>query len=187
MIREGTVYLPTYPAVLIANQCGLAPAIITEEMYDRFMIHGPLLIKNDLGYQNIPESEWREIVIQEINRPMDRLKTFQQLSFSGATLDIAIAGSYFGYDISDQQREALAIIHQLSRSWATGELATALMETMREKLSGKDKAQIAETIVAIMNGESPDDAAKGKKGRVGRTIKEFYMEFTTDESKPRTN
>ena len=166
---------PTFPtdtAVVIANHAGLS-AIRNDDELERYWLTSLKYARPE--WKSMDADEWDDYFTNVITPEMTRLAMFQKLSVSGELGD-AINVAYIGIDINEEQHASLDMIHKYTNSWTKGEIVDRLVAEVKSNrsLNGKDKANIAETAVTIMNGETPNSTG----GKAGKSVKAFMMELT---------
>lgn len=171
-MNDPDMMFPSFPAVLLANHAGLA-SLNTDELVRRFKVD-PNMIKYLDPYRTMDDDEFKSM-LKDLSAEMDRLKLFQLISVTG-DFDTALTTAFFKVELEDEQTETLKVIHKFTNSWTKGHVVSKLMEELENKLSGRDKASIADAMVEIMNGGSPDNLP----GKVGARVKTFVMELTSD-------
>lgn len=166
---------PTFPtdtAVLIANHAGLL-SIATEDQLKRYWVGSLKYSRKE--WKDMSDKEW-EIFNRDVIEPeMNRLALFQKLSVAGDYKD-AVAVAYIGVELTEEQSASLEVIHRYTNNWTKGEIVNTLVTEINNNstLNGKDKANMAETAVGIMDGGNPGDAT----GAGGKKVKAFMMELT---------
>ena len=115
----------------------------------------------------------------ELLAECDRIKLFQQMSIA-STFDMAITAAWPIKSERDKLTETqitiLEVIYEMTRNWSVGYVAEKLIEAIETDRTSS-KPALADALIAIMNGQSPNEVATGK---AAGTIKQFFMELTTD-------
>ena len=96
-----------------------------------------------------------------------RLKHFQQMAIACELEDAMV--SYHGYEINDEQKQMLELIHKSTRHWLLGAVTGQIIERLKsERIANKDFAQLAVLVFQnLLDGEqSPEEVFNTVKGHL---------------------
>lgn len=99
------------------------------------------------------------------------LGQFQQMAITCSLQDAFIA--YHGYQLTDEQVDALRIIYTSTKPWLLGHVVGVLMDKLDDpKLSNRDFAEALKTIIEQIKQGDPDPETKqAAKGMLIRLAK----------------
>lgn len=163
---------PTDSAIKLSNAVGLCE-LPTRDHFDNACIN-PYFGKDEY------KSSHADLISQ-----CEVIRLFQQMAVS-SDFDLALLASFplkpVREALTEEQLAMLKLIHEMTKNWATGHITNKLIEHLNIGQS-KDAAGIADALIAILNGQSPSEAAKGKAaGSAKKPIKQFLLGLTGDST-----
>lgn len=102
-----------------------------------------ILVAQQHGLFVPPEYEaGNEVLWHELK---DRLSNFQKMAMSASYDDCLIA--YYGYELTDQQKEILKFIFEKTKVWLMGHVAESIFDKLQKPATtGRDAKELAELL-----------------------------------------
>ena len=128
-----------------------------------FVGHTEFLARS-VGLYNVESNfEFRMTISDYLNSELDdhnTLAEFQQMSIAAKFEDCLVA--YYGKELTQEQKDALKVIHSSTAPWMLGHVAGQLTEKMNSS-NDKDFVDACEMIVDLLKEDGDKTKANSKK------------------------